>query len=152
LWRAAITHYMKCFGDSQGRSQLSAKKIYKRNEPALTAFNYFKYLRNKHLVHDENSYAQSIPGAILNRREKPYKIEKIVCLSAIAETLSQDNYGNLHLLVQTTNAWVVSEFDTLCEALTKELEALSYDDLLNRKAIIYRAPTIDEIIKTRNAP
>jgi hypothetical protein len=152
LWRAAITNYMKCFGNSQARSQLSAEKIYKGNEPALTAFNYFKNLRNKHFVHDENSYAQSIPGAILNRREKPYKIEKIVCLSAIAETLSQNNYSNLHLLVQTTKAWVISKFDILCETLTKELEAQSYDDLLNRKAITYRAPAIDEIKNNRNTP
>ena len=27
LWRAAIIHYMKCFGDSRARFQLSAKQI-----------------------------------------------------------------------------------------------------------------------------
>jgi hypothetical protein len=152
LWRAAIIHYMKCFGNSQARSQLSEKKIYKENKPALTVFNYFKDLRNKHFVHDENSYAQSIPGAILNRRDKPYKIAKIICCSTAAVTLCQDNYSNLHSLVQTSKAWVVREFDTLCETVTKELEAQSYDDLLNRKEVTYRAPTIDEIKKNRYAP
>jgi hypothetical protein len=152
LWQAAIISYIKCFGNSQARSQLSAENIYQGNKPALIAFNYFKNLRNKHFVHDENSYAQSIPGAILNRREKLCKIEKIVCLSVKAETLSQVNYQNLHLLIQTTRVFVVSKFDMLCETLTKELEAHSYDNLLNRKAIIYRAPTICEIEFKRNTP
>jgi len=152
LWRAAIIHYMKCFGDSGARFQLSAKKIYKGNALALTAFNYFKDLRNKHFVHDENSYAQSIPGAVLNRRDKPYKIEKIVCFSAIAETLGQDNYSNLYLLIQTTKTWVEGEFDALCQALTKELEAKSYDDLYSLEAITYKAAAIDEINKNRDAP
>ena len=58
LWRAAIIHYMKCFGDG-ARFQLSAAKIYKGNALALGAFNYFKDIRHKHVAHDENSYAQS---------------------------------------------------------------------------------------------
>ena len=128
LWRAAIIHFIKCFGSSS-RFQLSAKKIYRGNSMALSAFSYFDNLRNKHVVHDENAYAQGIPGAILNRSDKPYKIEKIVCFSAIAETLNQDNYGNLHLLTQAAIAWVAKDFDRLCEAQTKELEVKSYEDL-----------------------
>jgi hypothetical protein len=152
LWRAAIIHYMKCFGHSGARFQLSAERIYKGNTPALVAFSYFKELRDRHFVHDENSHAQSVPGAILNRRDKPYKIEKIVCFSVMAETLGQDNYNNLHLLVQTAQTWVVNEFDALCQTLTKELEAKSYDELDSREPITYKAPTIDEIGKNRNAP
>ena len=151
LWRAAIIHFMKCFGSSL-RFQLSAKKIYEGNSMALNAFSYFENLRNKHVVHDENAYAQSIPGAILNRSDKPYKIEKIVCFSAIAETLSQDNYGNLHLLSQTAIAWVAKQFDRLCEAQTKDLEAKSYEDLHSQEAVTYTAPTLDQISKKRNAP
>jgi len=151
LWRTAIIHYMKCFGDSGARFQLSAEKIYKGKPLALTAFNYFKELRHKHIVHDENSYAQSIPGAILNGRHKAYKIEKIVCLSAIAETLSQENYNNLSLLIETAKQWVVGEFDMICGNLTKELEAKPYDELMHREAITYTAPGLDQISKNRNA-
>ena len=77
LWRSAIVHYMKCFGNGI-RFQLTPKKIYKSESPeALLAFNYFKVLRNKHFIHDVNSYAQSIPGAVLNNGTKDYKIEEI---------------------------------------------------------------------------
>ena len=152
LWRSAIVHFLKCFGNS-ARFQLAPKKLYKKEPPeALTAFNYFKSLRNKHVVHDENSYAQSVPGAILNNGEKSYKIEKIVCFTAIGATLEQGNYGNLKLLVQKARAWVVTEFDALCERLTSNLEKLPYDELLGKESITYRVPGIDEVNHSRKQP
>lgn len=77
LWRSAIVHFGKCFGKSASRFQLNPNAIWKGNQSALEAFKYYKDLRNKHVVHDENSYAQSIPGAILNNGKKPYKIGDI---------------------------------------------------------------------------
>ena len=145
LWRSAIVHFLKCFGNG-ARFQLAAEKIYKGESPeALMAFNYFKSLRNKHLVHDENSYSQSIPGAILNNGMKDYKIEKIVCFAAIGATLEQGNYGNLKLLIEKARRWVVSEFDLLCERVTAALENENYDKLKSKEAITYRVPTVEEI-------
>ena len=152
LWRSAIVHSLKCFGNS-ARFQLAPEKIYRTEPPeALTAFHYFKNLRNKHVVHDENSYAQSIPGAVLNNGKKSYKIEKIICFTAIVATLEQDNYGNLKLLIQKARDWVVSAFDTLCKRLTINLEKKPYDELLARESISYRVPTIDEIHHLRKNP
>ncbi len=116
------------------------------------AFNYFRSLRNKHLVHDENSYAQSIPGAVLSNGKKNYNIEKIVCFTALGVTLEQGNYGNLKLLIQKARAWVVSEFDALCERLAIELEKESYDKLLERNNITYRVPTVDDISHVQMTP
>lgn len=83
LWRSAIIHFIKCFGNSEPRSQLSADKIYMGNASALDVYNFFKVLRNKHFIHDENSYAQSIPGAILNNGGKSYKVEKLFVLAEL---------------------------------------------------------------------
>jgi hypothetical protein len=152
LWRSAIVHFFKCFGNG-ARFQLTPEKIYQGEPPeALMAFNYFKTLRNKHLVHDENSYAQSIPGAVLNNGKKDYKVEKIVCFTAIKATLEQGYYGNLKLLIQKARAWVVTEFDALCDSLTADLEKQSYDNLLARDAMTYRVPTVDEIPHARRVP
>ncbi len=146
LWRSAIVHFAKCFGSSAARFQLSREKIYKGEPPeAKQVFEYFQHLRDKHVVHDENSYSQSIPGAVLNRGDKPYKIEKILCLGAHANTLEQGNYNNLKLLIQKALAWVVAEFDTCCDVVTKELEALPYEDLLKRPEVTYRVPSAEEI-------
>jgi len=115
-------------------------------------FEYFKSLRNKHLIHDENSYAQSIPGAILNKGNKEYKIEKVVCFAAIGVTLGDENYGNLNLLIQKSRSWVITEFDQLCDSITKELEAESYEALHARESLSYRTPTVDEIHRKRPSP
>jgi len=150
LWQSAIVHYSKCFGDSGARFQLSSERVYKTEPPeAMVVFNYFKDLRNKHVVHDENSYAQSLPGAVLNGGDKNYKIEKIVCMNAVGITLEQANYGNLKLLIGKARIWVESEFDQLCDILTKELEQLPYETLFAKDTVSYRAPTVDEISKNR---
>lgn len=149
LWRSAIIHFIKCFGDGV-RFQLAPRAIYKQEPPiSLEAFNYFKDLRNKYFVHDENAYSQCIPGAILNNGKKTYKIEKIVCLGAIAGTLTEANYGNLKLLIQKAYSWVTAEFDKLCNQLTAELEKETYENLISRESIKLRIPTIDEISQKR---
>jgi len=152
LWRCAIIHYAKCFGDSESRFQLNADKVYARDPLAMLNFRYFLDLRNKHFVHDENSYAQSIPGAVLNRGDKSYKIEKVVSLSAIAETLEQINYSNLDALIQKALAWVTTDFDALCGIITSELEKESYAALLARPAISLTAPAVTDVGSKRNAP
>ncbi|MEJ2611369.1 MAG: hypothetical protein P8179_15125 [Candidatus Thiodiazotropha sp.] len=129
---------------------MSREKIYKNEPPeAKQAFEYFQYLRDKHIVHDENSYAQSIPGAALNQGYKNYKIEKILCLEAHGNTLEHDNYSNLKLLVQMALKWVVAEFDTCCEIVTKELEAIPYDELIKLPNVTYRAPGVEDINGSR---
>jgi len=92
LWRGAIIRYMKCFGDSGARSQLSAERIYRAEPPeALLDFQFFRERRNKHVVHDEYSYAQSVPGAVLNKGDKSYKNEKIPYHNIIADVMGQGN-------------------------------------------------------------
>jgi hypothetical protein len=152
LWRSAIIHFVKCFGDGV-RFQLSAEKIYKGDALGLMAvFRYFRDLRNKHFVHDENSYAQSIPGAVINQGNKGYKVEKIASFSAYAETLGQSNYNNLSLLIQTADKWVTLQFDSICDILTKELEAESYETLLRRESLSLTVPNVDQIGKSRLSP
>jgi len=150
LWRCAIIHYAKCFGQSAARFPLAFEKIYKGEAPETKlAFDYFKNLRDKHMVHDENAYSQSIPAAVLNGGNKTYKIEKIVSLAIHGETLEQANYANLKLLIQWALKWVASEFDTCCELVTKELEAVPYEKLLKREEVTVRVPTVEEISVNR---
>jgi hypothetical protein len=150
LWRSAIIHYCKCFGNSVSRFQLSRDKIYKREPPeAEIVYRYFQDLRDKHVVHDENAYSQSIPGAILNDGTKEYKIEKIVCFGARANTLDQTNYANLKLLIQKATTWVDAQFETCCELVTKELEAVPYNKLLQKEQLNYQAPTVEAISASR---
>lgn len=149
LWRSAIVHFIKCFGQSNSRFSLDPKKVYGADPGAKTAYDYFDSLRNKHLVHDENSYAQCLPGAVLNKKEMNHKIAKIVCLSVIGDTLAQDNYNNLHLLLTKARNWVVAQFDELCNVLTSELEPMPYDELFGMDGINYTVPDADAVHKAR---
>jgi len=150
LWRAAIVHFMKCFGGG-ARFQLSEKKVYKGNSTALTGFGHFKELRHKHFVHDENSYMQSLPGAVLNNGTKPFKIEKIVLVNIIGETLDQEQYSNLRLLIQEARMWVAAQADVLSDLITAHLEAQTYECLLSHDSVKLTPPKVEEIGKRRSA-
>ena len=140
LWESAIVHFIKCFGGSKSRFSLNATQVYKGDTQALQAFAYFDSLRNKHLVHDDNSYTQCLVGAVLNKRGISPKIAKITALSVVASVLGQENYQNLHLLATQARAWVVAQFDALADVLTRELEAKSYEELLAMEEITYTTP------------
>lgn len=152
LWRSAIVHYAKCFGNSKVRFQLSSAKIYRDIPLGLATHSYFIDLRDKHVVHDENAYAQSFPGAVLNRGDKAYKIEKIVCVATFIQTLNQELWNNLKVLIDKALEWVVTEFDSICDLLTRELEQEPYSALLARESISMRLPAYDEVAKNRRVP
>lgn len=153
LWRSSIVHYFKCFGKSKSRFQLQFGAIYKK-EPlvALEVYEYFKSLRDKHLVHDENAYVQSTPVAILNGGKKTYKIEKIVCLNQQSVTLGQDSYSNLERLIVKALDWVVAEFDQLAGEITEDLEQEDFEELTRQvENVSYVAPTADEVDVVRES-
>jgi hypothetical protein len=153
LWRLAIVSVIKCFQHSEAREfQLNEKTIFDGDDLGQEVFQFFKALRNKHIVHDENSYAQSIPGLILNNKEHTYKIEKVVCFGAFGESLSQENFSNLSLLIKKAREWAQGEFDALCDQITQEMEALSFDELFAMEAIVYSPPKVDDIKKKRPLP
>ena len=149
LWHTAIIYFTKCFGRST-RFPLAPGKIYKNKPPeALKIYDYFKNLRNKHLVHDENPYSQCKPGAIINNGTKDYKVDKIICFAATVNTLNESNYGNLRLLIIDAKKWVDEEYDVLCERFTGELEKYSYEDLINRSSMTYKLPAFKDISSSK---
>ena len=150
IWRSAVEHCMKCFRDSKARSRLDPKKVFKGDSEALEVYEYFRSLRNKHIAHDENAYVQCIPGAVLNRPNAKYKIAKIVCFSAVAETLDQGNYGNLHKMVTVALSYIEARFESLCGNLTVQLEARPYGELATMEEMTYSKPDLDDIGNSRS--
>ena len=153
LWTSAVLHFTKCFGANQARSSLSPKEILK-GEPQMAweVYNWVNNLRNKHIVHDENSWAQAIPAAIVAAPGKDYNIEKIVCLGMYGDTLDQSSWNNLHLLTTKALDWVTEQFDSLCESLTEDLEQEDRDDLLKRDSASHTKPTAEDMAGKRERP
>jgi hypothetical protein len=56
IWIAVLTKFMSCFQKSKARPQLCPQEVYRANHTALEDFKLLMKLRNKHVVHDENSH------------------------------------------------------------------------------------------------
>lgn len=152
LWHSAIIHYIKCFVGGSRRIDLDARAIYSKKENALPVFRYFKSLRDKHFIHDENAYTQCIPSAAINGGGKPYKVEKIFAMPVHAETLNQQNYDNLYSLIGFALEWVIVKFDELAIILTEKLEAKTTEQLLAMPQASFKAPELTELDARRNTP
>lgn len=148
-WECAIIHFMKCFGVNESRFKLNFEKIYGNSDGAKISFNYFKNLRNKHIIHDENSYSQSLVGAIINNEKCITKVAKIINNTVTANTLELSNYHNLNLLVIKARKWVVEQFDVIANQILIELEKLNHAELIKREELILRVPEISEIGESR---
>lgn len=150
LWRSAIVHVIKCFGNSASRSPLAIKKILK-GEPseATVVFEYFKNLRHKFIVHDENALSQAIPCAGINDGSKDQMVEGIVCLGLIGQTLEQTNYANLKRLIRISMLWTGAQFDVVKSKIKIDLEKCSYEDLIQRETPPYRAAELHEVASKR---
>lgn len=145
LWRNAIVLFCKCFSSSQARGELSKTRIYGTDSGALEAFEYFKLLRNKHLIHDENAYSHCPIGAILNPLDAPHPIAKVIALPTAGVTLEEDNYSNLHQLVTVALNWVGNKYNELCNGITIELNAVAHLELLERPILEIRVPTLEDL-------
>lgn len=150
-WLAAIVLFMKCFQHSIRRGQLDPKKVFGDNVPALAAFEYFKALRNKHIVHDENDYTQARPGAIINKPSEPFKIAKIVVTTVTGETLEAPNFKNLLSLIGDASRFVEDAFGALAVVLTDELEREPREALLHRPSVQLTAPNLAAIAEPRSS-
>jgi hypothetical protein len=152
LWESAIVHFVKCFGSSKARGQLSRERIYKQWPEALVAFDYFKDLRDKHIVHDENPFSTSLPIAVLNDGTKPHMVEKIATVSLIGMTLGEADWRNLVMSVRVAREAVESEYDEICEKITSDLEGRSYEQLVAMGPAMYTAPGAEQVGRNRRGP
>jgi hypothetical protein len=146
LWRSAIINYCKCF-DQTGkiRGVISYSK-YLPTGNARTSHQFFIDLRNKHLVHDENSYVQASTGAVIAQESGDHKVERVICTRVASVTLTDENLGILYRLIDEALKWVESQFDQLCEKITAQLEDQPYETLLAQPDMApYRAPTVNEV-------
>lgn len=139
LWMSAMVSFFKCFGGGV-RAGLDPIALYGQETPASQVFDYFKALRDKHVVHDVNAFAQSSPGAVLNQVGDEHKIAKITFTNEYAETLEQQRFDGFLRLVTRALEVVASDFETACDKIWAELEALPYSELLARDVVTLRGP------------
>jgi hypothetical protein len=150
FWRCAILHFTKCFGDSAGRFVLNRDKVYKKHGLlAKEIFDFFKSLRDKHYVHDENSCLIAMPLGVIADSKKSYNVEKIVVPAFRVALLNPESLSNLANLILAAIEWIEQQFDVVADQLTVELESFSREDLLNMKEAVYSNPNLEEAFLSR---
>jgi hypothetical protein len=149
LWRSAITHVLKCFDTTAGRVALDSAIIYGGEPLAIQAFDYFKKLRNKHLVHDENAWLQCYVGVILNKEGAPRPIEDVTYLAFRICTLEQEKYGNLMLLSTKARTWVLKELDAVHAVILADLKNSDVEQLRNCPDLRVQMPAHTDLGRKR---
>ena len=146
LWRSAIVHYCKCFGEhGSARARLPYSKFLPAGLPR-DIHKYFMDLRNKHLVHDVNAWTQATPMAVVGPAGKVDKIEEVICTKITGETRNTANIRNLESLIAAALPWVESRVDDLCARIKAELEGQPYNTLLAQpEPEPYYAPKAEDI-------
>jgi hypothetical protein len=149
LWLASIVRFFKCFGKSKSRAALEEVEICGGDPEAMACFNYFKSLRDKHLVHDENAMVQCKPIAIINRQGSVPRVADVVGLVMVHESLDQGHYDPFSTLVTSALTWVIAERDRLIAELSYELEREPLDRLMALPLVEFKKATADDIGKKR---
>jgi hypothetical protein len=137
---SSIARFFKCFAPNRARKQLSAEKILKGQKGAMLVFNYFKNIRNKHIIHDENPYSQSFVGVALMKPESHYKVADIVSMVFNAFLVDDEHFTSFSHLVGFTLSWVTAKRDELHSLLGKNYEQIPYDELLALPDVKWTAP------------
>jgi len=148
--KMAIILIMKCFSKNNARKYpLKIEEILSSDHEGRKIFSYYKELRDKNIAHDDNAFYQCIPGAVINKEDAEYKIEKVVCFSAKGEVLDIGDVHNLRLIIGHSIKFTEAQFDQLCDELTQELEARSHEELIKMPQLEYKKPIVEDMGKNR---
>ncbi|MET8870481.1 hypothetical protein [Nocardia sp. NPDC004604] len=151
LWHSALVACFKCFGRSNARSKLDPNDIYDAGLQT-DVFNHLKSLRDKHIAHDDNDWAQALSGAIVASKESGRKVEDAFCLATTGNALDNDSLNNLRLVVEAALKWVEEKIESEAEAIVNELRTWDYETILSLPQMTWNKPTVESIHITRSTP
>lgn len=154
LWQSAIMHYTKCFDQSaKVRTMKLAVSDYLPEGLPREIHEYFRHMRNKHLVHDENAYTDLAVGAVLAQPGSVSSVLEVIAVHIEGNTLEDANIRNLSNLITSASAWVDAELERTYRAIRSELEGQPYEVLTRQPAMRpYRAPEAEDMAKRRPVP
>ena len=112
----------------------------------MSAFNHLKAVRNKHMVHDVNAYAQSHVAAVLNDAKSSPSVAALLKCAAVLQTLDQTQHATFQRLLNKAADWVTAQSQILYDAIGRSrLEATLYEELITRPDLVANTVTIDDV-------
>lgn len=150
LWRSAIMFYCRCFDDSRNSRKYPLRVRKYAPEPDRRSWHrHFLDLRHMHLAHDDNALLQAYPLAVVAKPGKQYSIERVLCMTIQSGIKEPERQARLSALIEMARTWVESESTKLHLQIADELEKVDYQTLIDQPAAGYRAPTIEDVSKSR---
>ncbi|MDA1090283.1 MAG: hypothetical protein O3A85_08235 [Proteobacteria bacterium] len=147
LWTSILVKYFSCFGSGKRSLRLNAEDVLKDEAPeALEIFQFFKDLRDKHIVHDVNNYNYSETGAVLEADGTLLDILSVT----IRVVDGDDAYQNMFNLIEVTRTFVSAWSEKMLSDLFAELGEISPNEILIWDVMEYEKPQPADIAKARN--
>jgi hypothetical protein len=146
LWIAVVTKFMSCFKTSKARPPLDPQKVFGSNSTALQNFNLLMALRDKHVVHDENSHYEAKAFVWLEPNGDVRQVGPMIAVARIDPAL----VVAMRKLVNAAQDHIHVAMEDAGKALLAEVQAMSPEERATLpKGIWFAIPTADDIKKTR---
>ena len=146
LWIAVVTKFMSCFRNSKARPPLDARKVYGSNSTEFQDFELLMALRNKHVVHDENSHYGAAAFAWLEPNGDVRGVGPMIAIARIDPT----HVTMMRNLVKAAQDYIHVAIEDAGKALLAAVQAMSPEERATLpKGIRFAIPTADAIKKTR---
>lgn len=152
LWTAALTMFFKCFQESKSRVMLNAALVL-ANEPeeGRAQFAVLKSLRNKTVVHDENSYTQGAVLVPIDNPDGPVAKRGSPAVTLFkASTLDDWHISNLRLLTLASITYVNSAIAAASAEVEAYLCSVSRADLVAAGPYLYTSPSVETVNRRRS--
>lgn len=151
LWHSALVALFKCFGNSNARTSLQAEDIYTDPEQFAT-FNYWKALRNKNVVHDDNDVTQAWVVAMIRNPGYEPPVDSLRQFARAGVTVGADNTETLRGLIERATEHVRAEADKEEAKVREALNAMTYEELDALPPVRVTETTDETIHETRTTP
>jgi hypothetical protein len=120
--------------------------VYGANSAALQDFALLTSLRNKHVVHDENSHYNAAAFAWLKSTGDVQGVGPMICVARIDPTL----VAKMCNLVALAQNYIHIAMEDAGKALLAQVQAMTPDERATLpKEVYFVLPTEDDIHKTR---
>lgn len=153
LWIAAVATTIKCFdASSAARDELKPDTIFGTETPVRADFNHLKYLRNKHISHDESNWMQCHPLVIIDDLDGTPSINSVHGMVVLGESANADNIGRLRRVIDAALAWVEREWEKLADVLLTDVRSRSKAELAALPDVTGALPHEGSVGKNRGKP
>lgn len=146
LWISVITKFMSCFQYSKARPPLDPQNVFGANSTTLQDFQLIRAMRDKHVVHDENSHYNAAAFAWIKPNGDVYGVGPMIAVARIDPTLVE----KIRNLVARAQDYIQNEMEEAGKELLDQVQAMSLDERTTLpKGVYFVLPSEDDINKTR---